>query len=329
MATFLSAEHMTLSEALQLKGYTGEASFIKGLEKSSKIMQMLPWYPTSEGTDVHKGVKAASLPKGSFGAINKAVATGQAATVGYEERVKVYELKSEVDTRILEGRSAEEAKSIRAGRDKLYSMGYLQGLANEIVTCDGSDPDSVTGLLARRSKLNNKTVISAGGTTAGTLGSILFIRPGEDGVNLRYPTNAGSNMHIKDMGIVQALAYGTNGTVTGTFPAYQTVWRTYYAIDNPDDNALIRLCNIPTNKALTSAEINLIIDIVNALPNEGQGYVAFMPKEIKAQFWKYLNEKGNIAFTKREVEGMGSPEHIFNVPCFSDDYMTAAEAVIA
>ena len=327
MATFLSAEHMTLSEALQLQGYTGQASFIKGLEKSSKIMQMLPWFPTSEGTDVHKGVKAASLPKGSFGAINKAVATGQAATVGYEERVKVYELKSEVDTRILEGRSAEEAKRIRAGRDKLYSTGYLQGLANEIVACDGTDPDSVKGLLARRTKVDDKIVFKGSGSA--NVGSILFIRPGEDGVNLRYPTNAGANMSIQDMGIIQALAYGANGTVTGTYPAYQTIWRTYYAIDNPDDMALIRLCNLPTKTAIQKSDIELMIDIVNSLPNEGQGYVAFMPKEIKAQLWKYLNDKTNIAFTKKEVEGMGAPEHIFNVPCFSDDYMTANEVVFA
>jgi hypothetical protein len=292
-------------------------------------MQMLPWYPTSEGTDVHKGVKAASLPKGSFGAINKAVATGQAATVGYEERVKVYELKSEVDTRILEGRSAEEAKRIRAGRDKLYSTGYLQGLANEIVACDGANPDSVKGLLARRVKVDDKTVYKASGTDTGKVGSILFIRPGEDGVNLRYPTNAGANMSIQDMGIIQALAYGENGVVTGTYPAYQTIWRTYYAIDNPDDMALIRLCNLPTKTALQKSDIELMIDIVNSLPNEGQGYVAFMPKEIKAQLWKYLNDKTNIAFTKKEVEGMGAPEHIFNVPCFSDDYMTATEAIFA
>ena len=329
MATFLSAEHMTLSEALQLRGYTGQAAFVKGLERTSKIMQMLPWYATSTGTDVHKGIKAASLPKGKFGAINKAVPTGMAATQGYEERVKLYELKSDVDARLLEGSSTEEAKRLRAGRDKLYSMGYLQGLAEAIVTNDGADPDSVKGLLARRAKVDGSTVISAGGNTANKMGSILFIRPGEDGVNLRYPTNAGSNMHIKDMGLVTALELSASGAVVGSFPAYETIWRTYYAIDVPDDKALIRLCNVPTATALTKTEIDLVIDIVNSLPSDGQGYVAFMPKEIRAQLWKYLNDKGNIAFSKREVEGMGAPEHIFNVPCFSDDFMTATEAVIA
>lgn len=329
MATFLSAEHMTLSEALQLRGYTGEAAFVRNLEKTSKIMQMLPWYATSTGTDVHKGIKAASLPKGKFGAINKAVPTGIASTQGYEERVKLYELKSDVDARLLEGSSSDEAKRLRAGRDKLYSMGYLQGLAEAIVTNDGSDVDSVKGLLARRAKVDSSTVISAGGNTANKMGSILFIRPGEDGVNLRYPTNAGANMKVMDMGLVTALELSSTGTVVGSFPAFETIWRTYYAIDVPDEKALIRLCNVPTTTALTKTEIDLVIDVVNSLPNDGQGYVAFMPKEIRAQLWKYLNDKGNIAFSKREVEGMGAPEHIFNVPCFSDDFMTATEAVLS
>lgn len=328
MATFLSTEHMKLSEALQLGQYNGEASFVKELEKRSVLMQVLPWYPTFDGSDVHKGVKLATLPEGKFGAINKAVATGMASTVSYEEHVKVFELKSDIDKRILDGRSAEEAKRIRAGRDKSYVMGYMQSLARAIMSCDGVDPDSVKGLLSRRNKINTYT-ISAGGSTSGSVGSILFVRPGEDGVNLRYPTNAGANMKIIDEGTVQAFEFGSNGAIVGSYPALETIYRTYYCIDVPDDRALIRLANIPGNTAMTKTQVDLIIDVVNSLPNQGEGYIALMPKEIRAQLWKYINDKTNIAFTKREVEGMGAPEHIFNIPCFSEDYMTATEALIS
>lgn len=330
MATFISSEHMKLSEALQLQNYNNEASFIKDVEKKSKLMQILPWYPTQDGSILHKGVKAASLPKGKFGAINKAIPTGQASTKNYEVSCKFYELKSDVDTRILEGLTAEKARRVRAGRDRLYAMGYMQSLANEIIKNDGTDPDAVMGILPRRASISDH-VISAGGTADGTnkLGSILLIRPGEDGVCLRYPTASGPNMRVIDEGKITALELDSAGKVVGSFPAYETIWRTYYGIDINDEDALYRIVNVPTNKALAKAQIDTIIDVVNELDDGGAGFIALCPKQVIAQFWKYLNDKGNIAFTKREVEGMGQPMFLFNVPLFYEEYMSSDEGLIS
>lgn len=331
MATFISSDHMKLSEALQLQNYKNEASFIKDVEKRSKLMQILPWYPTQDGSILHKGVKAASLPKGRFGAINRAIPTGQASTRNYEVSCKFYELKSDVDVRIFEGMTEEKARQVRAGRDRLYALGYMQSLANEIITNDGTDPDSMMGILPRRAStaVDPDHVISAGGTSDNKNGSILLIRPGEDGVCLRYPTASGPNMKVLDMGVVTALELDSTGKPLGSFPAYETIWRTYYGIDVNDDDALYRIVNVPTNKALTKTQIDTVIDVVNTLDDGGQGYIALCPKEIIAQFWKYLNDKGNIAFSKREVEGMGQPTYLFNVPLFYEEYMSSNEGVIA
>ena len=101
MATFLSSDHMTLSQALEYQRYDGTLSFVRELEKRSRLMQMIPWYPSSDGA-VHKGARATSLPEGKFGAINKAVPTGYGATTEYTESIGVYELASFVDERILD-----------------------------------------------------------------------------------------------------------------------------------------------------------------------------------------------------------------------------------
>ena len=324
MATPFNADHMTLSEVLQLQRYNYESAFLRDLEKRSILMRTLPWYPTSDG-DLHRGVKATKLPTGAFGAFNAAIPTSSASTTEYEETIKFYELKSDVDVRFFEGRTEEQGRRIRAARDIMYARGFAQGLAHEIVTCDGVDSKSVKGLLPRRNKLVDGLVYDAGGTASGSLGSILFVRPGDDGVNLRYPSAAGPSFKIMDKGQVQAFQTDSTGKIVGSFNALETVFRCFYTIDIPDDDALIRLANIPATTALTKAIVEQIIDIVNEMDNQGEGYIAFAPNAIIAQFWKYLNDKSNIAFSKREVETMGAPTYIFNVPFFAEEYMTATE----
>ena len=327
MATVKQADHMTLSEVLQLQRYNGEAAFMRDLEKRSILMRLLPWYPTSDG-DLHKGVKATKLPTGAFGAYNKGIPTSSASTTAYEETIKFYELKSDVDVRFFEGRSEEQARRVRAGRDAMYARGFMQGFANEVVNCDGIDAKSVKGLIPRRDVIDSKLVYDAGGTTDGKLGSIIFIRPGEDGVNLRYPTGHGPAFKTTDMGIVPAFELDSDGRITGSFNAYETVFRVFYTIDIPDDDALIRLANIPSDTALTKTIVDQIIDIVNSLDNQGEGYFALAPQKIIGQFWKYLNDKSNIAFSKREVEHMGAPTYIFNTPFFSEEYMLDTESKV-
>lgn len=329
MATFISSDHMKLSEALQLQNYTNEASFIRELEKKSKLMQILPWYPTSDGSLLHKGVKAASLPAGEFGAINKAIPTGVAATKNYEVSCKFFELKSDVDARIFEGMSKEKAATVRAGRDRLYLEGYMQSLANQIINNKGTSPDAMPGLLSHRAAVDGTYTVSLGGTASNKLGSILLIRPGENGVCLRYPTANGPSVSVNDMGVMTGIEYDADGKINGTYPIYETIWRTYYGIDVSNDKGLYRIVNIPTDKALTNTQMDGIIDVVNGLENEGEGFIALAPKELRAQFWKYLNSKENISFSKREVEGMGAPTFLFNVPFFYEEYMSNDEGVIA
>lgn len=328
MSTFINPEHLTLSMALELQQFTNEAKFMKSIEKKSALTQLLPWYETSHG-DLHKGVRASSVPAGSFGAINKAVPGGNAATEAYEETLKVYELKNDIDMRILEGRKPEDAAKIRAARDALFGTGFMQGFANELVTNAGTNKDAVQGLLARRGKLATDLCISAGGSGS-TLGSILFIKPGDDGVCLRYNGQNGvANFSKRDMGIVQAIQKDSSGGVVGTYPAYETLWRLYYLLDVYDEKSFIRLCNIPTTSAMTSTEVNNIVDIVATLPNGGEEYFAVAPKKVIAQFQKYCLDKNNIAFSYQEIQGMGRPLHIFGIPVFAEDYMTATESTIS
>ena len=323
MSTFLNPDHMTLSQALELQQYDSSAKFMKTVEKKSTITQLLPWYPTSHG-DLHKGVKAASLPKGSFGAINKGIPGGNAATTAYQETVKIYELRNAIDRRILDGRTAEDAAKVREARDRMYALGFMQGFADNLMNCDGTDPDQVKGLMARRTKLDDKLCFGAGGTGS-DLGSIMFIRPGEDGICLRYPSNAGvPNFKQEDMGLQRVLDEAGDA-----YYAYETLWQLYYMLDIFDDQSVIRLANIPTKTAMTNAMVNNVIDIAATLPDNGEGYFAIAPKKVIAQFQKYCLDKNNIAFSYAEVQGMGRPMHIFNIPLFSEEYMNTNETAIS
>ena len=324
MGTFLSDSHMKLSDVLMLMQYTPEAAFFREVEKKSRLMRTLPWYESSDG-NIHKGTKATKLPEGAFGAYNKAIPTSNLATTAYEKTMKLYELKSVVDKRFFRNMNEEQANKVRAGKDAMYARGFMQGLAKQIVTCEGNGLDEEKGLLAMRNKLG-EYCFSAGGTS--NLGSILFIRPDEDGVNIRYPGLAGAGVLIDDVGEVEAAEITRDGVYKGTYRALETDYSCNYLIDVPDDSALIRLANLDTSRALSKTDVDMLIDIVNELPNGGEGYVAYGPQKILGQFWKYLNDKNNIAFSKHEVEGMGVPTHIFNVPFFAEEYMTVNETQI-
>lgn len=327
MATFLSPDHMTLSEALELQRWNGDYSLLRGMERRSNIMRILPWFETSDG-DFHKGAKVTELPEGDFGAINKPLPTGKAATTEYTEKVGIYELKSDVDERILKGRSIEKAKKIREGRDRTYLMGFLQGFSKQLVNCNGVAADTVKGIIPRRPKIDNKYCFDMGGTS-GNLGSILFLRPGEDGICLRYPDNDAPNFSMEDMGRVNLLAYDKTGKVIGDFPGYRTLARLYYTIDIADDNAVVRVANVPTTTAMTDENIDALIDIVNNnLEDSGTGYVAFAPKQIISQFQKYLKDKANISFTRGEIEGMGKPTELLGIPFFHEEFMDNAETKV-
>ena len=319
MATFLSPDHMTLAQALEYLRYDGSLSFFRKLEKRSWPRQMMPWFPTSDGA-VHKGVRATALPEGKFGVINKAVPTGYGASTEYTESVGVYELASFVDTRILQGRSQEEADRIRAARDEYQLRGFLQGLAKNIITAPKST-DGVTGLLARRGKVDGEHTISMGATGA-DVGSILFVRFGDDGVSCRYPSASSPNVVLEDLGQQPGIDTNDDGTFAGTFPSLATLIRVFYAVDVADDDALVRVVNVPTKTALSAAQVGQLVDIINVnLDDMGAGYVAFAPKQIISQFQKYLLDKNNINFSRRQIEGMGAPTELLGVPFFYEEFM--------
>lgn len=322
MATFGTSDYMTLAQAMEYQRYNYEASFLADLQKRSRLMSMMPWYLTSDGM-VHKGSRATSLPRGKFGAINKAVPTGYGATTEYSESVGVYELASFVDTRILEGRSTEQAERIRAGKDHSQLMGFMQGLADEVINNPGTDADAVKGLIPRRPTVDGKYCLSMGGTGS-DVGSIIFVRFGEDGVSCRYPSASSPAFSLKDLGEVQGFEYGPDGAVVGTYPAKETLARCYYTVDIATDKSFVRVANVPMKTALTAANVQMLVDVINVnLDDAGSGYVAFAPKQVISQFQKYLLDKNNIFFSQREVEGMGAPVHIFGVPVFYEEFMDA------
>lgn len=330
MATFLDPDAMTMSEAYQITAGDDDAgffSFLKREEKKSVILDLLPWYETSTGGELHQGTRAISAPKGDFRAINGPIASGHSASESYEERIKSYELKSEVDIDLIDiYGTPEQRRKIRDRNDKLNLIGFTMGLAEAIALNPGTDPKSCKGLLPRRASLDSKYVIDAGGKD-GALGSILLMRPAEDGVNLRYNSGMGKDaiLSLQDLGKHPVPSYDTNGNNLGNHYAYVSLLRANYGIDIADNDALIRICNIPTDKALTEDILDIVIDIVSGLPQQGQGYIALMPAKIRAQYWKFLKNKNNVYYTSREIEGMGSPLHLLNVPLFDEGYMSANE----
>lgn len=318
----VTSQNMKLSEVQMLAGNKASANFLELVEKKSKLMQVLNWYPTSHG-DVHKGVKVSELPEGGFVGYNMGVPTSHASTMDYSATTHFYELMSKVDERFFDGLNTEQADNLRHNKDMLYTQGYMQGLAKEIIRGTGSTLDSERGLLERRNKIGDYCIDMGG--TSGKLGSILIIRPAEDGVCLRYPNNANKGFTIES----DDEPHWVKAEVgDGEFKAYTTLYRTNYLIDVASDKALVRLANIPATTAFDQAMMDKVADALDALAENDEGYVAFAPKQIITQLKKYERDKSNVYFSREQFEQLGTPMHIYGIPIFPEAHMTINESKV-
>ena len=325
MANFLSPDFMTLSESLEITQHNDLASFLKPLEKKSNFMKMCPWYPSSDGS-LHKGSRVTLLPEGKNGHINGPIASGKMGGMAYQETVKMFELESTVDSRLFEHKTAEEAEKLRMTKDQGDLKGYMQSFAKNVLLSDGKAADDPIGFINRRKKLSDYCK-DMGGVTSGKLGSLFFIRFGEDGVNLRYPSNAGNGFTRDDKG--ELLTPIVEAGTPGWMYAFHSLYRTFYMPDLADDKAFIRAANIPTDAKMTDVIMDKLIEIVNeTLEDDGEGYICLGPPNLVSQFQKYLKDKNNINFSQKEIEGMGKPTFLLNVPFFKENYLLTNETKI-
>lgn len=309
MALTVASTRMTLAEAQRAEGW--DPGSLGELQKNYSIIDTIPWYPTTHGL-MNRQVQADRLPAGAFSMINGAIPTGSGGKSVIEEPVKLFQMESQVDERLFQGVTPEQARAIRDSEDEMAMEGVLSGFEGAIINGnDGSAPDSLRGWEARRPALATGLCIGCGATGSGTLESAYMVQVGRKGFHFAYPSNSGRpGIKTTDKGLQRVAS--PDGT--GDFYAWCRLIEVWGAMVLRDNRSLIRFANIDSTSATNTLTADRIITGRNQLPGMGTDAFVFVSRNVKTQLDQAAYNKTNLAITIGQLDGYGAVTMVGGVP---------------
>jgi len=321
-STLLSSNMMNLVEAQKRDGFTKESEFLANFVEENDFLKVAPWSKTSSGL-VDKSLKLVSAAEGSWGMANKGISSGKNVTDSEILTLKLYDGMSQVDERIFRG--VDHPEKVRQTEDIARLQGISDGWLNKVLYSEDTD-DGFAGIFTRRNKIDKKgrTCFDAGGTASGSLTSILIVEFGEEkGMTMLYKEGEPAGIKIEDRGRHMVDAPDGSGSVFA--------WITYFSImaniKIRNERSVIRIANIdPTGEFPMSA----VIEAKNYLPSKGKrNTVMFVNRAVATMVDKYLIDKSQMSFSRRDIEGWGAVPEFFGMPILSLDAISDAEAKLS
>lgn len=320
MGTIVSTQNMNIVEAQKRAGFTSEKRFIGDLAKKNDLLQVAPWYPSSNGI-FHKNLKATRLGEGAFTDANGAVPSISASTDEETMQITFYEADSKVAEQVV--KAAEDPRKTRDTEDMANSKGFLQGWMSKVVYGTSADDKlGWKGLALRRPSINSTNTFSAGGSS-GNQSSLYLIEFGEEGFCFRYPKGAKPGLYSEDRGL------HSMPIPVGTGNAWY--WVRHYeiaaGIEIMQDKALQRMANISvTASSLPHATF---IKMKNYLPNMGKDAVSFCNRTIHSIVETMAYDKSNAAYGIKDIEGFGPIAYFVGIPVLYMESILDTESVIS
>lgn len=297
------------------------------------------WVQANEETS-HEYLKTVSKPTGSLVRYNEGAPYEVSTDRSVREQLCRIEANLRVDVRELK-------KSANPGayyREK--EMRTMEGLAqtfHETLFSKnsrgnmGTNPKDINGLGVRRpvssavaigSETAATTVVTMGGSTYGSLGSIWLIKHGPEGMFLLHPRTAGKTLEVQQFANVPQ--YDANGY---PFWADASNFAWEFGMGITDDMAVQRLCNIEMtgNNSFFADGTTVqkgeyaLIDMIERLPQGNTDNAAlYVGPRLMAQMRKRLNDKSNMNYNMQTVWGRPML-HFMDLPIIRVDVLTADE----
>jgi hypothetical protein len=206
----------------------------------------------------------------------------------------------------------------------------MQDLNKEVLYADpAGDPDAFKSLNYRRSVVDGKLVISAGGTGSSGLTSAWFMALGKRGLSMIYNKGAGF------VGL-QNIDEGRNRITDDDGNPYW-VWERHYKVYGNlflrQPKALIRYANLVPDAASGADgyfDPKVIVRQIKPLiPYElWNTVVLFVSPYIYGQIEEWLMDKNNIQYGRMEIENYGEVPTIAGIPIRQWDAISENEAAI-
>lgn len=301
MATLNSTDRLTAIEQVKRSGFDPDSRRI--IEQMSVTNEMLLDAPIVMANDrtVNTQVVRTALPHATHRVYNQGVGSAASQTDVIHDVVAQVAIYSKVDKSLVD--NAANPKEFLMGEQAAFIDGITQDQAFDIFYGNhGKNEACINGFATRRNKVDNKTVFSAGGTTANKQTSIYLVKWGNSNVKYIYPREA-SGLGVKrvDKG-VQTISAADG---KGEHEAYVNYYQADYGIAVGDQRSLIRIANIDiTSTSLDGGKlIETILKAKAHLP-QGDGTVSILCNaDVMSIFDIATVNKNNVVYTAEDPWG--------------------------
>lgn len=333
MATNNAYSQMTMLE--MMKGISPSGNVMRVAEiltETNEIMSYLPWQPTND-TFAHKVLRRLSRPTGSWRKVNKGVSTEAPRTVAAWETLGMLESNAIIDEVLIKN-TPNPAQAL-SNQYKTYVEGMGEHFVDTLIYGSTEDtPEEFTGLAARMNALDTNGNVLDGGATGSACTSVYVIIPGPTTVYMAYPKNDSPNVGVvfEDLGRdLVSDAIGSNLHTTSQYMAYRAHFKMQGGLVVEDPRCIGRIANIATSGGSNLFNENLLITLLNRMPNKGRGAVICANSTIITQAEIALKDKPNVNFTSGGGEGLaGDPMMRFRQkPIIMVDAILDTEAAIS
>lgn len=293
----------TLADYAQEAGLKGvEMDVVHTIEDAEPLFSAAPLLPCNAGR-INMTQVVTKYPVGQARGFNMGVVAEKAGTRIVQDSCAMYDTYNEIDVKIVAMNG--DSRSWRAKQDSIFVRGLAHGVAERIF-CGSKkrNPFEFDGLRARFNKINDENIVDAGGTT-GRLEDIFLVNWGKSTVHLIYPEGGVA-------GLTQTFEHNVDARDEKN--RLFKVDRTWYGWDMglavPDPAQVVRVCNVPLDKALAGRGtdgydlINALIMAVEGLPNTPEaGCAIYMSKKMRAALRLQINATQNVNLTWDTVAG--------------------------
>lgn len=326
---------LSLADILNLKNPDGsEARVAEVLEEYNPMLQDIPFEEgnTQTGTVI---TRRSSIGEAYWRRLNSGVGKGISRTTQVTETCGIMETYTEVDKKLVKMSSNPNSFMVQQARGQMEAMS--QEMARTFLYGNSyREPEKFLGFMPRMSTLNNKyrnghpIVLDAGGTSGGSLASILIVGWGEGKVTGIYPKGSNAGLEYEDLG--QHTAQDDNGK---QFEILRSHWTWEAGLAVHDYRYVIRIANIDVkeldynDEASLKKLYNLMIDAYSMIPvGSSPNLKAYAPRSVWAYLSKLANANSNRDVTTPVNDSSRLVSNILGVPLKMMDAMLDTEAQV-
>jgi len=343
MAT-LSSSNLTLADWAKRTDPDGRIPIIAELlSQSNEVLEDCVFkegnLPTGERVVIRTG-----LPTVYWRALNQGIPSSKSTTAQVDEACGILEARSEVDKDLamLNGNTAQ----FRLSEDTAFLEAMNQAQATTLFYGNpGTDPKQFLGLAPRYSSTsssNSQNLLSAGGTTSGSLTSVYLVVWGDNTVYCPFPKGSKAGLIHEDLG--EQTVYTTDGSVANRMQAYATRYQWKNGLVVKDWRYVVRICNIEPSvlfaqtgaqaATASTALIKLMARAMYRIPNMSMGRAAFyMNRTVHSGLSVMAMDKSQYVLKVNEgLSQFGTPYSwlsFLGVPLRRVDAIVNTEAIVS